>query len=140
MQKSSPSSPSDPNRRNVLVVDTHAVTRELLMRIIEGLGYHVTPSSGGHDAQTLLEAHKTDPFDLIVIEINMLNVDGVEVAEYLRHLSMETPVIFMTDGAPRYSRTILESLSPYPQLRKPLTDIRGITDMVQDVMSMKAGA
>lgn len=122
------------SRRHVLIVDTHEPTREYLMRIIEALGYRAVMASTGTDAINLLRMHKSDPFHLLIVEINMIGVDGVDVVEYLRHLKMETPVILVNEGTARYAPHILNSVSPH-QLRKPLADIPAIQQAVMEAMA-----
>jgi CheY-like chemotaxis protein len=131
---------SETRHRTILVVDDHPLTRDLLTKTIENLGYGVIPSNTGSDAINMLEAHKSIPFDLAIVEINMHRVDGVEVAEYIRHLGLETKVVFTSDGAPRYTREIIEAMSPFPVLKKPLTNIPAVEELVQDLLSAQESA
>ena len=120
---------SDSDRRNVLVVDDHHISRAFVMRIIEALGYHVITSDGGEDAIHVLSGHSHDPFNLVVVELNMPKIDGVDVVRCMRRLKMDTPVIFTCDGPLRYPMTVLTTITPHI-IKKPITDIGHVEDLV----------
>jgi adenylate cyclase len=79
----------------VLVVDDDPVNRGLLTRFLEQDGYRVDTASDGRQA---LERLGADPFDLVLLDIVMPNMDGYEVLkqmqqdDVLRHL----PVLMIT--------------------------------------------
>ena len=60
----------------VLLVDDEPTILNLLNKILAGQGYEVTPASNGEKALELL---KTEPFDLMVTDINMTPVNGMEL-------------------------------------------------------------
>jgi two-component system response regulator AtoC len=90
----------DPAR--ILVVDDDQSSRELLARILTSAGHRVTALSDGREAVATLDAG--DPPDLVVSDIRMAEVDGLQVIDAFRERAPETPVILVTafgniDGA-----------------------------------------
>ena len=90
----------DPAR--ILVVDDDQSSRELLARILTSAGHRVTALSDGREAVAMLDAG--DPPDLVVSDIRMAEMDGLQVIDAFRERAPETPVILVTafgniDGA-----------------------------------------
>jgi two-component system response regulator AtoC len=90
----------DPAR--ILVVDDDQSSRELLARILASAGHLVTALSDGREAVAALDAG--DPPDLVVSDIRMAEMDGLQVIDAFRERAPETPVILVTafgniDGA-----------------------------------------
>lgn len=79
----------------LLVVDDNKVNRMLLVRSLEQQGHHVAAAVNGREALDLLRA---DPFDLVLLDIEMPEMDGYQVLSAmkqdlkLRHI----PVIMVT--------------------------------------------
>jgi len=90
----------DPAR--ILVVDDDQSSRELLARILTSAGHRVTALTDGREAVATLDAG--DPPDLVVSDIRMAEMDGLQVIDAFRERAPETPVILVTafgniDGA-----------------------------------------
>jgi len=80
-------------RRRILVVDDEEALRDLVTTALEFVGYEV------HTAVDGLEALDRVPLispDLIVLDVNMPRVDGIEVCRRLRADHDLTPVILLT--------------------------------------------
>jgi DNA-binding response OmpR family regulator len=77
----------------ILVVDDEKATRLSLAEILSLEGYQVTSASSGEEALQKLE-EKT--FDLVLADLVMKEVDGLEVMEVVKKLSPETVVIMLT--------------------------------------------
>ena len=79
---------------SVLVVDDETGMRETLVDILEAAGYEVTPAEDGAVA---LEMARTHPYDVIVMDIRMPVLTGVEVLASLQ--SPPPQVVLMTGFA-----------------------------------------
>jgi two-component system response regulator MprA len=79
----------------ILVVDDDAAVRESLGRALRLEGYDVELASDGSEALERLEANGDDP-DLIVLDVLMPNVDGLEVCRTLRRTGSRLPVLMLT--------------------------------------------
>lgn len=76
----------------ILVVDDEPDIRDLLKLLLESQGYEVAQAGSGRAA---LEAARETPFDLIVLDIMMPEMDGVAACGALRRFST-APVLFLT--------------------------------------------
>ncbi|MBW4056083.1 MAG: response regulator [Proteobacteria bacterium] len=77
---------------SALVVEDNAYNRRLLEDILTACGHRVTPAEDGRQALQLIEQHR---FDMILLDIRMPDIDGIEVARRIRLRERglsETPV------------------------------------------------
>jgi DNA-binding response OmpR family regulator len=77
----------------ILLVDDNPNVISFVRPALERAGYRVTTASDGLDA--LYQAETVAP-DLIVLDIEMPEMNGLEVCRQLRERGDETPVIFLT--------------------------------------------
>lgn len=77
----------------VLVVDDDPVILLLCQRILEADGYAVTTVKRGEDALAKLES---EPFDLLLTDIRLPGLNGLEVTTRLRERGLEMVIITMT--------------------------------------------
>jgi signal transduction histidine kinase len=82
-------------KANILVVDDTVANLRLLVNILIEQGYKVRPAANGSMA---LSAARTEPPDLILLDILMPNMDGYEVCEQLKadEATREIPIIFIS--------------------------------------------
>lgn len=80
-------------KNNILLVEDETVLREMLEESLIGKGYEVTTSS---DVGAALDYLEKNNYDVIVTDIKMPNVDGIEFLHKVQDVSPETPVIVMT--------------------------------------------
>src|SRR5512140_414982 len=64
----------------LLVVDDNKVNRLLLMRSVELLGHRVASAENGRMALEMLRA---EPFDLVLLDMEMPEMDGFQVLEHM---------------------------------------------------------
>jgi two-component system cell cycle response regulator len=87
-------SPSIP-ASSLLIVDDNSVNRIVLSRYISKLGYQATLAENGRQA---LEKLQTEPFDLVLLDVQMPEMNGYQVLEQLKadtHLR-DIPVIMIS--------------------------------------------
>ncbi len=77
----------------ILVVDDEEMIRDLCNHILSAEGYQVTVASNGAAA---LEALDRDDMDLLVTDIKMPGMDGLELFERVKQLDQEIVTIFIT--------------------------------------------
>ena len=79
----------------LLVVDDDELTREILASILEAEGYEVQQAENGKSAYEYLK--KDDEVELIVCDINMPEMDGIELISLLRgEMASDTPLIVLS--------------------------------------------
>ncbi|HEX7623745.1 MAG TPA: sigma-54 dependent transcriptional regulator [Anaeromyxobacteraceae bacterium] len=89
-------------RARIFVVDDDTVSRELLARILASDGHQVTALADGREALERLA--EGEPPDLVVSDIRMGELDGLQLTDALRQRAPDTPVLLVTafgniDGA-----------------------------------------
>lgn len=86
------------HRSRVLVVEDDPANRQLAVRILEREGYQVEQADGGPRALEIAEAM---PVDLVLMDLSMPGMDGLETTRRLRQLAghATTPVIALTAHA-----------------------------------------
>jgi PAS domain S-box-containing protein len=80
----------------ILMVDDTAVNRELVKLMLEPLGLEVEEAGGGADG---VQAAMTKPYDLILMDVRMPGVDGLEATRLIRAVSAlnrRTPILALT--------------------------------------------
>ena len=81
------------NGGHILIVDDEAQIRRLIRRILERCGYRTDEVENGRQA---LEFLQSEPVDLVVTDLRMPDVDGLELLERCRALYPNTDVIMLT--------------------------------------------
>jgi two-component system cell cycle response regulator CpdR len=77
----------------ILLAEDEQVMREYLARALERSGYEVIAVDSGTAAAPLLE---TERFDLLLTDIIMPEMDGIQLAHHCNMVSPTTDVIFIT--------------------------------------------
>ena len=80
----------------ILLAEDEDAMRTYLARALTNAGYAVSAVSRGSDAVPLLE---TGEFDLLVSDIVMPEMDGIELAQHCAAISPRTKVMFITGFA-----------------------------------------
>ena len=84
---------NDLNQPKILVVDDEEVTRLSLAEILSLEGYQVSSAGSGEEALQKLEEER---FDLVLADLVMKEVNGLQVMEAVKKRSPETVVIMLT--------------------------------------------
>ena len=80
-------------KSNILVVDDEPVARQSLTDILKLDGYIVASAPNGHAAVEHVRMH---PVDLLIVDLRMPGMDGLEVIQVVNQVSPETEVILLT--------------------------------------------
>lgn len=86
-------------RHLVLVVDDEPVVRRLAARVLDSAGYDVHEVGDGQQALDFLTARDTD-VDVVVSDIVMPRLNGVQLLETLSRSHPDLPVILMSGYGP----------------------------------------
>jgi two-component system response regulator PilR (NtrC family) len=100
----------------ILVVDDERSMRDFLSIMLKKAGYDVTTAADGDEAVKIL--HK-DIFDLVITDLKMPKVDGLQVLKTVKELSPDTVVIVITAFAS--TETTVEAMKEgaYDYITKP---------------------
>ena len=77
----------------ILVVDDEAHLASGIRENLEAEGYLAEVA---HDGRSGIERLRAEPFDLVLLDVMMPNMDGLEVCAELRRTGVQTPVLFLT--------------------------------------------
>lgn len=105
--------------KKILVVEDSQAMRGLIASIIEGVdGADVTEAQNGFEALRLLPR---DKFDLIITDINMPDINGLELLNYVRQSDKhaKTPVVIVTSEAGAADRERGMALGATDYITKP---------------------
>jgi putative nucleotidyltransferase with HDIG domain len=89
-------------KENILFVDDEEDILEVATEFFDFKGYQVFTAKNGREAISILESEK---IDCCFTDINMPEMDGLELAEYIRKNDNTIPVVIMT-GYPSLENTI----------------------------------
>lgn len=123
--------------KNVLVVDDDRVTRHLLRSVLEKAGYAVTTAGDG--AEALAHARRTgaNAPDLMLLDVWMPGMSGLDVLDRLRELGLQPRVMVMTsDDTPETLLSALKSQA-LQFMSKPI-DPSVLIEAVEEALSKDA--
>ncbi len=117
----------------VLVVDDEDVIRRGICRVMEGRGYQAEAAESGYGA---VEKLQKTPFSIVITDLKMPGMDGIEVLKAIKILQPEVPVIIITG----YSTvdTAVEAMKngAFDYIAKPFTPDQMI-EMVEKALEQK---
>src|SRR4051812_20799547 len=96
----------------LLLVEDEADVRTMCRRALELDGNIVIEASDGIDALTLVQEW-TGPLDLVITDLNMPRLGGLEVAETLSVFRPDLPVLAMTGDSGVADRRLPTLLKPF---------------------------
>jgi two-component system chemotaxis response regulator CheY len=81
--------------KKIITVDDAATIRRMVSFTLRGAGHEVLEAADGAIALNVLQAH---PVDLVITDVNMPNMNGIELTRQLRALPSfsRTPVLLLT--------------------------------------------
>jgi two-component system nitrogen regulation response regulator NtrX len=103
---------------SILIVDDEAAIRESLQGVLEDEGHKVAVAASG---EACLEALEKRPFDVVLLDIWLPGMDGLETLEKLRH-SDQAPEVIMISGHGTIETAVRATkLGAFDFLEKPLS-------------------
>jgi two-component system response regulator PilR (NtrC family) len=108
---------------NILVVDDEKSMREILEIFLTSEGYKVSVAENGEKA---IDAVKKDIYDLVITDMNMPKVGGLELLKNVKQLNPDTIVVIITAFGTTESAVEAMKLGSYDYIQKPfqMDDIR----------------
>ena len=115
----------------ILIVDDEVPIRRTLRDILEFEGYEVDEASDGLECIAKVQKEK---YDVIITDIKMPRMDGIEALERLQILSPETPVIMVSGhgtidtAVEAVKKGAFDFISKPPDLNRMLITVRNALD------------
>ncbi len=116
--------------KKIIVAEDSSVIQNLTKRILSIQNYNITSVKNG---QQVLDKMNKDTYDLILLDINMPIMDGMECAKSIRSRDDESksiPIIAITGNAKNYSMDDFKNVGIDDYLPKPL-DYDAMVEMVK---------
>jgi DNA-binding response OmpR family regulator len=118
----------------IAVVDDDRATRETVADYLKLHGYDVAPLSGGQ----ALREHLTKKLpDLIVLDLNMPEEDGLSVIRSLKEKNIHVPIIMLTATASPVDRIVGLELGADDYIAKP-AELRELVARIRSVLRRAA--
>ena len=89
----------------ILIVDDEPVIMEVLVDMLSNKGYDSQTCMDGREA---FRAMNSLEFDLVILDLNLPDINGLEVADHLEMHHPETPIIFITGDYSIEAKTLRE--------------------------------
>ncbi|MBU4491642.1 MAG: response regulator [Euryarchaeota archaeon] len=115
-------------RGSILVVDDEAGVCDVLQKILAQDGYDVSTATSGTRALTLM---KKSPADLVLLDIKMPKMDGIETLRKLREFNKDAVVVILTAYGTLSTAREAMQLGAYDYITKPF-DVEFVKTMVRE--------
>jgi CheY-like chemotaxis protein len=134
-RQSSSEQPLQGGTERVLLVDDELAIVKMEQQILERLGYRVKARTGSVEA---LEAFRADPrsFDLVITDMSMPNMSGLQLSTELKRLRPDIPVILCTGFSDQINAEKSRALGIDGFVLKPVVR-REIAVVVRKVLEKK---
>lgn len=117
---------------HILIVDDSSAMRAYVRAALEDSGtVEIAEASSGFDALRLLPREK---FDLVIVDINMPNINGLELISFMRksETHKSTPLLIISTEASERDKERAFSLGANAYLAKPFSSER-LLEVVADL-------
>ena len=126
---------------NILLVDDSRTMRNIQRKVLSGLWPQATFAEAGDglEALTQIAAAGTTPFNLVLVDWNMPNMDGLTLVHKIREKDKKTPLVMVTTEAEktRVVDAIKAGVNNY--VIKPFTP-EMLTEKLQQTLARLQGA
>jgi two-component system chemotaxis response regulator CheY len=122
------------NSTDVLVVDDSKVMREMIIACLRGeAGMAFTQAASGLEA---IEQLSLKNFALVVLDLNMPDIGGVEVVEFIRGQEQlrALPILIVTTRGDEHSKRRVLDAGASSFMTKPFTP-EGLTSQVRSLLA-----
>jgi DNA-binding NtrC family response regulator len=117
----------------VLVVDDEEVIRKGICRVMEGMGYQAESSESGFGA---IEKLQKAPFNIVITDLKMPGMDGIEVLKAIKILQPDVPVIIITGYSTVDTAVDAMKNGAFDYIAKPFTP-KQIIKMVEKALEQR---
>jgi signal transduction histidine kinase/ActR/RegA family two-component response regulator len=113
--------PGDPRSLRILVAEDHPVNQQIVLRMLENYAHHAVIAGNGRE---VLQALTQGPFDLILMDVQMPIMNGLEAAQAIRRTERGSgrhiPIVAMTAHAMKGDRELCLQSGMDGYLSKPV--------------------
>ncbi|MGH7322379.1 MAG: response regulator [Candidatus Rokuibacteriota bacterium] len=116
-------------RVTILVVDDEEVTRQFLVAALQASQRQILTAASGEEA---LEIAKRSDLDLVLLDLIMPGINGVETFRKLHALQPELPVVIVTGYPDSDLMAQALEIGPFTMINKPIdvSQIQKVVDLI----------
>ncbi|OBU12833.1 hybrid sensor histidine kinase/response regulator [Photobacterium aquimaris] len=104
---------------NILLAEDSLTNQLVAKLMLERRGHKVTITNHGEEAiSKLLQCHNL--FDLVLMDISMPVLDGLEATKHIRQLNIDTPIVALTANAMQSDQFLYQQVGMNGFLAKPI--------------------
>ncbi|MDX9822662.1 MAG: response regulator, partial [Syntrophales bacterium] len=103
----------------ILIAEDNDLSRENLIELLREEGYSVTAVQDGRQA---MDTFIADRFDLVVTDLRMPHMDGLELLKFIRGMNQDTVVIIVTGYGTINTAVEAMKLGAFDYVTKPIKD------------------
>lgn len=107
---------NSPSLQRILVVDNEEIITKSLSRLLQYYGYYVVTANNGLECLQILSAQH---FDLVILDIIMPGMSGIDVLQKIKEKHKDTEVIMITGYADKEKAISAFRLNAYDLIEKP---------------------
>ena len=118
----------------ILIIDDDSAVRATVRHVLERAGYETVEAADGRDCLRMM-----DGIDLVITDLLMPEVDGVDLLGMIRRLGLTVPVIAMSGGGKVDAKSYLDvakALGAYATIAKPF-DLEHLLDTVRGALASR---
>lgn len=121
----------EPSRGTLLVVDDEQQILRSTRRLLSGLGWNVLMTTDAREAVAIM-ARRMDDISLVLLDIVMPRLGGIDVFRIMRHLAPAVPVVLMSGHDPHGEAKVALDAGAAAFLQKPFDGkaLRGVLEQL----------
>src|SRR5699024_10005020 len=105
-------------KKKILIVDDEQSIVTLLTYNMENAGYETDVAFDGEEA---ISKAMANPYDLMILDLMLPEVDGLEVCKTLRQNKVETPILILTAREDEFDKVLGLELGAEDYITKPFS-------------------
>lgn len=106
-------------KAKILIAEDHELSRENLSEVLRRHGYEVTAVEDGRQAR---DAFIEEKYDLVITDLKMPHLDGLQLLEFIQGINPENIVIIITGHGTINTAVEAMKLGAFDYVTKPLKD------------------
>lgn len=107
----------------ILVVEDEELIRDMVVLAMEAEGYAIATAADGRTALALLQAEPTvgEPFDLVILDLMLPQINGLDICRLLRHQGNQLPILILSAKGSETDRVLGLEVGADDYLTKPFS-------------------
>lgn len=126
---------------NILLAEDNPVNRVLAQKLLQKQGHKITCANNGKEAVQLWEQNASQHFDIILMDVQMPEMDGLQATGYIRNkekqFGQHIPIVAMTAHAMKGDRERCLDGGMDGYISKPITP-GGLAKVIEEVLTAAA--